>query len=168
MNTYNTYHHTPTMVIVALSILFVAFFTGTILVTQNQNKIKSNYRETQATITLIDNITDTYYDYDDDTYVTETNTLVYVTFEVDGVEYKDIKLNYFDITMKEGKTIDILYNISDPTIIKSPNSSFILMIVLAIISTILLIATTICTINNLKHKKLIKLSENNNQTQLKQ
>lgn len=160
MHLHNTPRRIPVPVIIILTILFISFFTTTILLATNKQKIDSQYKETQAVITLIDQESESYWD--GESYVTESYTIVYVTYEVGGVEYKDVEYDYYDITMKEGKTIDILYNINDPYIIKNPNSSIILLIIFAVISTGLLIASTVLISKYIQYKKLCKLTENNN------
>ncbi|MDR1939388.1 MAG: DUF3592 domain-containing protein [Clostridiales bacterium] len=42
---------------------------------------------------------------------------VYVTYSVDGVEYKDVSISHYDSMMKEGKEIDVYYDAENHGII---------------------------------------------------
>lgn len=51
----------------------------------------------------------------------------YVTYEVNGVRYENIKLNYYSFDMDEGETITIYYNPDNPRVIKYKKENYILI-----------------------------------------
>ncbi len=81
--------------------------------------------ETKATITVLKEFTSTAAD-----GKKETSHQVEIAFTVDGVAYGGL-LNDYNFLMKQGKQIDVIYDIRDPNIYESAGSnrliSFLLM-----------------------------------------
>lgn len=52
----------------------------------------------------------------------ETDSDVFVDYSVGGKDYTHVRLNSYDISMKEGKTITIEYNVDRPGKIRVPSA----------------------------------------------
>ena len=134
-----------------LAIVFgVAFIgLGIYIFVSEQNK---TYEITTAVIEKIE--TETIGD-DSTTYVLVTYT------DKDGAEHKNIRLNSYRSFWKVGDKIEIKYNVADPEDIKTPSSSFMLLVIfvaLGAISTIVGIFTCIRTVKGVKRKANITKS----------
>ncbi|MCI8667979.1 MAG: DUF3592 domain-containing protein [Lachnospiraceae bacterium] len=49
----------------------------------------------------------------------------YVTYEVNGVRYEDIELDYYSFDMMHGQTITIYYKPNNPKVIKTKKAEFL-------------------------------------------
>lgn len=65
-------------------------------------------------------------------YSNNDNHSVYVSYEIDGVKYNNVRYNEYNSSMYEGKTIQIYYNPENPGQIASINGNLIACIMLAI------------------------------------
>ena len=99
---------------------------------QNQKYL----RTTKAIIS--DMITYEEYDYEDNS--TTVHTDVYVDYEIDGVEYDNIRLSYYYISMDIGDEIEITYDIRSPeTPLTSPTITHTIFIIFIGVGIILII-----------------------------
>lgn len=81
---------------------------------------------------------------------------VYVTYEYNGVEYENIKSDFYNGMMREGQKVEILCNKDNPIKIKSVSGSKFIVIVPAVMGTVLLIIVLIPFSINIKRKMRIK------------
>lgn len=85
---------------------------------------------------------------------------VYVTYEVDGVLYEDVRLGMYDSSMREGKTIEIYYFIDNPGKVAGTKNGYLIpafvLIIMGIIFTFLGVLITSGTIKMLKRQKKVK------------
>lgn len=79
----------------------------------NQSRIP-NSMQTDGTITSIELVTHQGAD------GKETDRIIYVNYNVDGVYYEDVKYPYSSFSMHEGDTVVVEYDPQDPTQIQSP------------------------------------------------
>lgn len=92
-----------------LVLIGIGLLTGAYFVNKDSKEFKKNSKTTVATISKIDRLSST--------------KKVYVNYTVDGQEYKDIKFNYYSKSMDVGETLNIAYNINNPTEIEGEGSS---------------------------------------------
>lgn len=110
----------------------------------------TNYKELDGKVMAI--ITDikkekveNIYNDEEDLDKEEYDYTVYVDYEVDGKEYKNIEYDSYDSSMKIGEKIEINYDPNDPSKIQGQNGkTFILIfIVIGALATLFGIYTTI-------------------------
>ncbi|MBP3922888.1 MAG: DUF3592 domain-containing protein [Ruminiclostridium sp.] len=108
--------------------------------------------KTDAIITEIETYTER--DSDGDRH---TRHRVYVEYYVNGVRY-NAKLNHYDSSMREGKTVDVYYDPANPAKIMSDNSVvFIIFICIGGAFALVTIAVAVAlVISKRKHNNLIK------------
>ena len=66
------------------------------------------------------------------------NYTVYVDYEVDGKEYKNIELNSYNSSMKIGQTIEIQYDLNNPSKIQGQNGKTFILIFIVIGSLVII------------------------------
>lgn len=64
------------------------------------------------------------YSYSEKKHRTKTSHEVYVSYEIDGIVYDNVSLNYYSSGMQEGDTIKIYYNPENPREILADGSQF--------------------------------------------
>ncbi len=79
----------------------------------NQSRVP-NPVQTDGTITRIEFVTHQGADGE------ETDRIIYVNYNVDGVCYEDVRYPYSSLSMRTGDTVVVEYNPQDPTHIQSP------------------------------------------------
>ena len=91
-------------------------------------------------------------------YSSNDSHRVYVSYEVDGVFYNNVRYNVYSSSMYEGKTITIYYNPENPGEIASVNGNLVACIMLAIMGLIFSLVGGIIPskmmIDNLAKKKI--------------
>ncbi|MGN0961621.1 MAG: DUF3592 domain-containing protein [Christensenellales bacterium] len=145
-------------ILIAVSILF---FSIGLIVTNNTNKNKQFYKETIATIVYIDTY-DEIEEKNDGTIVSTTTHDVYINYSVDGVDYENIKTNFYKQGMYVGQEITVTYDSRNPSkIILDTKTSSIICIIIFIVSSLLFVATICGTIKALIDREKYKEFVNN-------
>ena len=139
--------------VVILLILFVVFAFISTLCYYTDKKENKYFKECTATISSIR------YQYTSGSS-SNKNYDAYVDYVVDGILYKDIKLNVYVSTWDEGDKVKILYDIRNPRRIKYDmfiNPSSLIFGILALIPLTAMII--IITVNSTSKKRRLKLKE---------
>ena len=92
---------------------------------------KKYYVEVPATIVEIITTEKTEFDEDEGWETTVTHD-VYVDYEVKGVKYEHVKLNFYDATMEEGKEITVMYDARNPAKLITEGSFYLAIFVCAV------------------------------------
>lgn len=106
--------------VTAIILFIIALFPIGIGIFLTCKHVETNkyYKPTEAVITTVDWYIDSSYT-NDGGYVEKVKYFVDVDYEVDGKEYKNVALDYYQAGMKEGQKIIILYDTRDPSKILS-------------------------------------------------
>lgn len=78
---------------------------------------------------------------------------VYVSYVYDGIEYKDIRLNYYSSSMKEGKKINVRIDPKNPSHLSAYSVMWILCIVLSVLGLVFFLIGLISTIVRVSKEK---------------
>lgn len=140
--------------ILILKLIFIvigmAMTAGAIIVGLHNKKFFRNAEQTTAVITDIESTRNRR------NGVTEYNHTVYVTYEVDGVQYNKVRLGYYNSGMYEGKTIKVYYNKDNPGKIKTKGSSMVISVILGVVGGVFLLVGIILVIVFMPRNKKIK------------
>lgn len=140
--------------ILILKLIFIviglAMTAGAIIVGLHNKKFFRNAEQTTAVITDIESTRNRR------NGVTEYNHTVYVTYEVDGVQYNKVRLGYYNSGMYEGKTIKVYYNKDNPGKIKTKGSSMVISVILSVVGGVFLLVGIILVIVFMPRNKKIK------------
>lgn len=140
--------------ILILKLIFIviglAMTVGAIIVGLHSKKFFRNAEQTTAVITDIESTRNRR------NGVTEYNHTVYVTYEVDGVQYNKVRLGYYNSGMYEGKTIKVYYNKDNPGKIKTKGSSMVISVILGVVGGVFLLVGIILVIVFMPRNKKIK------------
>lgn len=142
------------MGILILKLIFIvlglAMTAGAIIAGIHNKKFFRNAEHTTAVITEIGS---TRYTRNGETEYKHT---VYVTYEVDGVQYNKVRLGYYNSGMYEGKTIKVYYNKDNPGKIKTRGSSMVISIILGVLGGVFLLIGIILVIVFMPRNKKVK------------
>lgn len=118
LNLIKKYAKIRNSVVLILVGLIISIIAGVMFVAPDNN----TYEKVEATITSIEEIQDA--DQDE----TETSYEVYVTYTVDGKEYK-AQLDSYQSNWKVGKVIECEYNVDDPASLRTGNGKTMSLII---------------------------------------
>ena len=139
--------------IILMFVLAAIFLAASVFLTVKQVEINVNYKQTTATITEVETIVE--HEIKDGTYISTTSFVAYVTYEVDGVLYKDIKLDYWAAGMSEGDEIQILYDQRTPSVIVGKSSTLIALIACYTAAAIALSCGVFNIVKEIKKRKSV-------------
>ena len=117
-----------------ISVLFLlvtfCLITGGMYMIAKNIKEKDKYEKVSATITSIDKVYNS--------VTGEDERVIYVSYEVEGVIYSDVKLNWQSNFMFKGEVITISYLKDNPNIIKSEKENYTAGVILLVMGIIFL------------------------------
>lgn len=135
--------------------IIVVFLIASIFATIQFKGFKYSALEIDATISRIDVEYETDYN-PDETSEHTIKYIVYVTYVVDDVEYKDIRLNEYNSTMHVGDIVKIYCDPEDPSkIISTTNMGLIFIVVIAIGTCLYLIIFPTTIIKENKRRQFL-------------
>lgn len=109
-------------IFIVFLIVSLGLITGGTFIIAKNIKDRDKYAKTTATITRLEE--------DDD------GGTAYVSYEVNGIEYKDVRLNFYDNFMYKGKEITISYLKENPNKIKSEKENYTVGVILLVMGVI--------------------------------
>lgn len=120
--------------------IIAALLVGSIFATIHFNKIKKSATKTTATISKIETVITEDSERVKNSRQEEYSTIehvVYINYIVNEIEYKNIKLNYYNASMQIGDEVDIYCDSQNPSkIISVTNFGFIFLAIVAVASVI--------------------------------
>lgn len=119
------------------------------IVYKNNKKFLETAVETEATIENINK----YMEYDEIANENRARYDVYISYQTeDGDYYEDVKLGYYNSSMKEGQKLVICYDPENPTDIKSKEGMNIAILILSIIAVGFIFTSILVRIMGAKNK----------------
>lgn len=142
---------------IILGLGFLFFGAGLILGGYFLNKGHSDFMERAVEIeaTIVDIKEDVEYDDFDDEY--ETDYTVFVSYEVDGKKYENVKLSYYTSSMRIGNPVTIYCDPENPSEFRVKYGLNVVGIVLYVLGGILSIGGIIIVICSFVKKKKVAI-----------
>lgn len=130
--------------------LFGLIFAGAgIGIWKSNNDFFKTAKETTAIIEDIQ----THHSYDRKKGKSTTSHSVYVCYTINGIQYKDIRLDHYSSSMKEGKKITVYYQEDDPYEVQTKGGGIFLPLLFVLLGTIAAVVGLPLTLSSLSFKE---------------